>query len=583
MYPSSKLPDVFSEYFIRKVGDIRSDLDSHVCTSPYLNSANAVLDAGGSCSSSFITFQPVTEEELRKAIVSSNVTTCSVDPIPTPLLLNSVDILLPVLTDIVNESLSLGRFPEVFKTAAVKPLLKKASLDQNNLKNYRPVSNLSFLSKVVEKIVQQQLFVYLDSNKLLPESQSAYRPSHSTETALVKIMNDLLLEMDRGNVSLLTLLDLSAAFDTIDHDILLDRLHSLYGISGIALDWFKSYLSDRSQYVTVNECVSETSPVSFGVPQGSVLGPVLFILYTKPLSSLITSFSVCNQSFADDTQLHHSCPPTQLPSTIETVQDCTAAIKQWMTENKLKLNDDKTEALLVKSSRCTALDPSLTSVKIGNADIPFVPCVRNLGFIVTAHELSLHNHVSNVCRSANLEIRRISSIRQYLSVEATKTLVCAFVLSRLDFCNALFSGCNKMFIQKLQLVQNSAARLVFRAKKRDHITPLLQALHWLPVSARVDYKLCTLCYNSFIGKAPTYISGLLTPYSCGREGTRSASDKRQLKSFQNDVKTASFGERSFSYCAPKIWNTLPFEIRHKPSSASFKSALKTHLFRQHFS
>lgn len=140
-----------------------------------------------------------------------------------------------------------------------------------------------------------------------------------------------------------------------------------------------------------------------------------------------------------------------------------------------------------------------------------------------------------------------------------------------------------MYTQRLQLVQNSAARLIFRSKKRDHVTPLLRALHWLPIDTRIDYKLYTLCFNFFTGKSPTNISGLLTPYSCGRSGNRSGSDKRSLKSFQRNLNTASFGERSFSFCAPKIWNSLPFDIRHKPSAASFKSALKTYLFRRYYS
>ncbi|WP_419586369.1 RNA-directed DNA polymerase, partial [Thiolapillus sp.] len=169
------------------------------------------------------------------------------------------------------------------------------------LKNFRPVSNLSFMSKVTEKVVLQQLLAYLTEHKLICPSQSAYRPHHSTETALLKITNDILLALDSGNVSLLTLLDLSAAFDTIDHCILLDRLQHMYGISGTALSWFSSYLTNRTQSVIVNDHISQVSSLSYGVPQGSVLGPILFILYTKPLSDLIHCHSIESQSFADDT------------------------------------------------------------------------------------------------------------------------------------------------------------------------------------------------------------------------------------------------------------------------------------------
>ena len=180
----------------------------------------------------------MSEQELRSVILESKSTTCSVDPIPTSLFLDCLDDLLPTLTQIVNDSLLSGSFPSVFKHAVVRPLLKKPTLDHNNLKNYRPVSDLSFLSKVIEKTVLRQLFAYLNSHDLLCPSQSAYRPCHSTETALLKITNDILRALDGGDVVVFTLLELSSAFDTIDHYILLHRLRSRYGISGTVFFFF---------------------------------------------------------------------------------------------------------------------------------------------------------------------------------------------------------------------------------------------------------------------------------------------------------------------------------------------------------
>ena len=164
------------------------------------------------------------------------------------------------------------------------------------MKSYRLISNLSFLSKVTENIVLSQLSAYLSANNLFPTSQSAYYPGHSTETAHLKAMKDILHALDDGDVSLLTLLDLSAAFDTID-TILLQRLEHLYGISGTPLNWFRSYLSNRTQTVIINNKLSQPSMLNFGIPQGSVLGPIFFILYTKPLTTLIRQHSIANQSF----------------------------------------------------------------------------------------------------------------------------------------------------------------------------------------------------------------------------------------------------------------------------------------------
>ena len=381
----------------------------------------------------------------------------------------------------------------------------------------------------------------------------------------------------------MALLDLSAAFDTIDHAILLSRLSTLYGISGTALKWFKSYLSDRSQTVTINSNSSKPAILHFGVPQGSVLGPVLFILYTKPLFSVIHRHSISGHSFADDTQVHDSCPQGQITSSIQTIQNCISDIKSWMTCNKLKLNDDKTEVMLLKSDRTKSNNLNDTfpnSMLIGTTNIPFSSQAKNLGYTISSN-LSVENHVSNVCKIAYLQLRRIGSIRHLLPLDAAKTLVCSTVLSKLDYCNSLLFGAPKHIIDKLQKVQNSAARLVLKARKTDNAQPLLQALHWLPIKSRIDYKIAILCFNFFLGTCPAYLSDILKVYT-PRRSLRSSADTRKLI-ISADIKTKTFGQRSFCYAAPSVWNSLPYEIRHSPSILSFKTQLKTHLFRVSFS
>ena len=571
VFPASELPDVFSDFFIQKVADIRQELDTLAVHSP----APSHTDVSPACTLS--AFQEVSEKDLRDIILKCKPTTCPLDALPTPLLIENLDVLLPVLTQIVNNSLASGVFPSLFKTALVKPLLKKSSLDVNILKNYRPVSNLSFLSKIIEKVVLKQLLLYLNTHDLISHSQSAYRPSHCTETALLRVTNDILSALDGGNVSVLTLLDLSAAFDTIDHITLLSRLQTLYGISGPALAWFESYLTGRTQAVLVDGQRSAPAPLAFGVPQGSVLGPVLFIMYTKPLSALIQKHSVSNQSFADDTQLYKPSPPDETHATIQTIQTCILDVKSWMVENKLKLNDDKTEALLCmrKSTKFPFSQPS--SVQVGNTDISFSSSARNLGYTISS-DMSLNKHISNICRSAYFELRKISTIRHTLSVETTKTLVCSFVLSKLDYCNSLLSGCPLYLLHKLEKVQNSAARLILKARKYDHATPLLRTLHWLPIQARIEYKLSTLCFHFFSGSSPVYFSELFTVYTPPRL-LRSSSDTRILVIPPKTSKT--YGQRTFRFCAPTQWNSLPSHIRHSKSVQLFKSALKTHLFQKH--
>ena len=257
------------------------------------------LTRPNSNSTALSSFEPVSEADILKILKSSTTKSCDLDPIPTALVKECADILVTPINNIINYSLREGSFPNCFKTAYVTPLLKKPNLDRNLLKNYRPVSNLSFISKLIEKIVAKQLNNYIDSEGLSNVNQSAYRRLHSTESALLKIQNDIAASMEA-----LTLLDLSAAFNTIDHDILFNSLRDWFGVDGTVLRWIKSYLSNHKQKVKLGNSFSDAFSLPYGVPQGSVLGPLLFTLYTTPLSNIISNFNVTHHLYADDTQIY---------------------------------------------------------------------------------------------------------------------------------------------------------------------------------------------------------------------------------------------------------------------------------------
>ena len=303
--------------------------------------------------------------------------------------------------------------------------------DHNYLNNYRPASNLYSIAKILEKFLLSQVSSYLNSHNLCNTCQSAYCPGYSTETAFLKVVNDLFLSLNKGNISVLALLNFSSAFDTIDHPILVHRLHTDFGFTDAVLQWFSSYLTDRTHYVSLSNHCSAFTPEHSGVPQGSVLGPILFTMYIKPLSAIIDSHSIIHHSFADDLQLQMSAPPDGISELLHSMQSCISDVQAWATANMLKLNDNKTGLMLVTSNRTKYLHSLPTPITIGNAQIPFKKSVKNLGLTLDCL-LTMNTHVSNISRTCYFELRRLASIRRFLTSTATATLVSAFALSRIN-------------------------------------------------------------------------------------------------------------------------------------------------------
>uniref|UniRef100_A0A672ZI91 Reverse transcriptase domain-containing protein n=1 Tax=Sphaeramia orbicularis TaxID=375764 RepID=A0A672ZI91_9TELE len=415
-------------------------------------------------------FTTVDGADVASIIMSSKPSTCLLDPIPTKLFKQTLPLTIDTILTIINTSLVTGYVPQSFKFAVIKPLLKKPTLDPDLLVSYRPISNLPFLSKVLERVVVKQLCQHLQDNSLFEHFQSGFRAHHSTETALVKVTNDLLLAADDGLVSILVLLDLSAAFDTIDHSILLQRLEWDIGIRGAALCWFKSYLSNRYQFVNVNQQSSTYSRVSCGVPQGSVLGPILFTLYMLPLGNIIRKHGIKFHCYADDTQLYLSIKPDQTRQ-VDKLSSCVRDIKTWMSANYLLLNPEKTEVIIIgpKNARDSLSDQTVT---LDNVSVASSTTVRNLGVLFDP-DLSFKPHINQACRTAFFHLRNIAKIRNILSKNDAEKLVHAFVTSRLDHCNSLLVACPKSSLKSYQLVQNAAARLLTGTNRREHITPVL--------------------------------------------------------------------------------------------------------------
>ena len=304
--------------------------------------------------------------------------------------------------------------------------------------------------------------------------QSAYRPNHSTETALCIL--------DERKAAILVLLDLSAAFDTIDHTIMLTRLRDRFGITTTCLAWFESYLGNRSQRIQMHGRISAERPVVFGVPQGSVLGPLKFICYTAPLGDIARRHGINVHLYADDTQLYLAFSPHTDVDTIQAVtriQDCVAELQDLMNINKLKFNATKTEISVMCAPHIN-IKLSMPHIELGVTVVPVSSVAKNIG-VFFDDALSMNNQVQHIYRVAYFHIHCIGKIRNLLDRKTTEIMIHTYVTSRLDNGNCLLYGISGHLLTKLQRVQNAAARLITKTKKHDYITAVLIDLHWLPI------------------------------------------------------------------------------------------------------
>lgn len=503
----------------------------------------------------------------------------SSDPLPTRLLKDNIDVLAPFLVELFNRCLSTGSVPSMFKTAHITPRLKKPDADPADPGSYRPIANLSVLSKLLERLVAQQLLDYLKAARLIPELQSAYRAYHSTETAVTKVLADILTALDTGDLAMLTLLDLSAAFDTVDHDILLRRLEVSFGLCGTALDWFSSYLDGRIQSVHCSGSASTPGRVSCGVPQGSVLGPILFILYTADLMRLIERHGLNPHGYADDTQVYGSCVPTEASLLRERMSVCVDEVALWMRSNRLQLNASKTEVLWFASTRRQHLIP-YTPVRVGTEAVTPSTTVRDLGIYLDC-DASMESHVTKTVSTCFAALRQIKSIRRSIPRRVLESLVASLVITRLDYGNAVLGGLPRRLLDRLQSVLNAAARMIFSSRKFDHVTPLLRDLHWLRMPERIEYKLAVLTYRSLHGMAPSYLAS-------GLHRVADVDSRRRLRSASTCAlvvppsRHSTLGDRAFPVAAARVWNNLPHHVTQAPSLATFKTHLKTVLFARSF-
>ncbi len=526
-------------------------------------------------------FPMVDVDFIRRIIMTSPTKSCDLDPIPTHILKNPavLDILAPFITTLVNLSLRTGKFPENLKHGLVTPLLKKPNLDREVLSNFRPITKSAFLSKVIERVAVTVLDEHLAVHNILTSSQYAYRRNHSTETYLLALQDDLLIAVDRGKGTVVLLLDLSAAFDTIDHEILLKRIQSHCGISGTVLAWFRSYLTGRTQSVVVNGVRSSAITLKHGVPQGSVIGPKLYIIYVNCLQQVVARYGIKIKQYSDDTTIYleFSFPPEipDLRTALDLLSSCAGDLLDWFTYNWVRPNPDKSEWMCFTASKLESSPPEF-QLDIKERSLQPVSSARILGFTFESY-LSPNKHISTITKKSFFHIYRLAQIRDRLTPEVTKTLVHAFIISSLDYANSLLTGCTKAQLKPLQSVQDAAARLIVRDRSISTEKARFD-LHCLPVAERIDYKIILLTFDCLYGTAPDHLTSVIRRYVPRRAGHRSHDPDSAVILETNTWRRDTHGGRAFSNYAPKAWNTLPPQLRKETDRRIFKSRLRTHFF-----
>ena len=558
-----QLANSFNQFFVKKVSDIRSELNNiHDFT--YSNYHSLYSEAKPYELNSF---QPTNGEEIRSIIKHRRIKVGPGDPLPAFLVEKHLDELLPHLVKLVNLSLS-DQSCEGLTEAHVVPILKSFDLDNEKFKNFRPVSLLSFISKLIERVVHSRINSYLDENDLQTSTQFGYKKHHSCETLLLKLIDDILVAVDRKLGVVLLIVDLSAAFDSVDHQLLFNILEYKYRITGSALSWLKSFLCGRTQRVKIGNSLSDALVITFGVAQGSILGPLLFNLYCAGIDIAFKEAGFQSMGYADDNSGMRVFPAFSALSTVySAIPNCLSLIRKWCSSHFLKLNAEKKTNIAFDDRQFhDGFNFTCSHSDLGNI-LPISDTVKLLGVHLDSH-LNFDYQITRTVASVNLILRNLRLLRNFLTKRAAENLVHSVITNKLDVCNSLYLGINKRNVKKLQIMQNNALRFVLNIYSRDPISVHLRDAHWLTVERRIYFKYLILTWKCLNSKAPVGLSS-----------------KLQLESASNMLLDTScffpysnYGRRAFSYQAPRVWNSLPLDLRTCPVLKSFKARLKYFLF-----
>ena len=486
------------------------------------------------------------------------------DNVPTYAIKQAISIAAGHLTFVINSFFSNGEFPDAWKMARVTPIFKSG--EQDLVINYRPISILPALSKIVERHVFLSLSSWFNKYNLLFSSQSSYRKHHSCITAMVNLVDQLIANMDDKLISSLLMIDLSKAFDTINRELLITKL-SIYGVSPSSLKWFKAYLTSRRQYVRIDNVDSNSQIIRHGVPQGSILGPLLFIIFMNDIN--LVPISDCElHLYADDTTML-TCSPT-MDQLMTTTNQALTTIVDWFLKNKLIVNLKKTECMTVMTKakeRFTSENNSTLSID-GN-QIKQVFHHKLLGLVIDSH-LTWNDHVDYIVSKAASRLFLLKKIKPFLSLKERKLFYSSMIMPVLEYGSVIWGDFYVGITERLLKQQKRAARIILDVKKpTDTPSPdLFAKLNWLSFDKRIILQRGTLVYKCLNNLAPDYLCNIFTKL----KDTRS----RITRAFTNDKLALqrkfrlAVGQKSFLYRGTHLWNSLPLEITKSNDLKNFE-------------
>ena len=558
---NKQIADAFNEYFVQ----IGPKLAAEVCdpTSQFTNSSGTQ-----DCSNSYLgprfVFSQINQINVATSLRRLKVSKATgMDNIPAKILKISADIIAPSLTAIFNLSLNSCTYIDEWKKARITPIFK--SEDRQKCDNYRPISILPIISKIFEKEVFDQLYEHLSQNLLLSKYQSGFRPKHSTMSALIQMCDQWLENMDNGMLNGVVFLDIRKAFDSIDHSILLKKMNEQFGIYRAELKWFESYLTKRQQVCFINGHTSSPRQITCGVPQGSILGPLLFLLYINDMPNCLKSTTPC--LYADDTEIFASS--FDYDTLVKNLNDDLKNIHTWLTKNKLQHHPTKTKLMFIGSPYNLKNRIGEATVFFGGKPVPLTHSFESLGVEIDEN-LNWEKHIDKICKKASAGIGAIKRAKPYVDINTLQTIYKALVQPYFNYCSTLWGNCGKLLQDKLQRFQSRAARVITGATYDVRSLDILNALSWETLDNRRNKSKAVFMYKVLNDHAAPGLKESLHK----RNVTQNTYN---LRNSENDLTLpkprTEYLKRSFKYSGVMLWNDLSSAAKSAETLDCFKKEI----------